>query len=137
LFTFQGHKKRSTADTKKSAADIKRTGLQRSKSEKDIHVSSHVHKYYAKGRRKEHERAEEEQPAEETHVTERPHAVLQTSNRLAVLLRSFTVKIRVVKLAVNKNQRLRVFTVYIGSVRSQRLMVKILLPLRTVVRSAK
>jgi hypothetical protein len=75
-----------------------RSTLQRSRSEKDLNhfnVSAHVNKYYNKHhRRKDHDAAKaaaEEAAAaanEEaaTHV-EQSRAVLQTANRLAILLR--------------------------------------------------
>ena len=98
------HRKRGPPDTKKTAADHHhRTMLQRSRSEKDlaINMSAHVSKYYAKHpkHRRDHEAkaaANEEaaaaaanEEAAAAHV-QSSRAVLQTANRLAIMLRYVT-----------------------------------------------
>ena len=102
IFICEVHRKRGPPDTKKTAADHHhRTMLQRSRSEKDlaINMSAHVSKYYAKHpkHRKDHEAkaaANEEaaaanEEAAAAHV-QRSRAVLQTANRLAIMLRFVT-----------------------------------------------
>jgi hypothetical protein len=98
---FLVHKKRGGApETKKTADHHQRSTLQRSRSEKDLHpfnVSAHVNKYYNKHhRRKDHDAAKaaaEEAAAaaaaneEAASHVERSRAVLQTANRLAIMLR--------------------------------------------------